>query len=335
MAIDAALLEVLQCPSCRGQLSDGKDVLLCGSCGKRFPVVEGIPDLTYFGLGTEQDDFNRIQATYEAELHDRSAESAYEKQVIRFYGTKTGLVAQNWASRIRKISPPVRVLDYGCGTGQVSCVLGRYFSPLYAVDISAFSLRKNIAENGVLGCIANGLFLPFKDRAFDVVCLNGVLHHIVDLSQAIGEISRVAKSYIFVSDLVPDSLPGLRRMRAYPGLLRKSLYASWAIMWLANRNMRKLIGRVFPESGLAKSVTAKAPSKYERPIASETVESLFRGAGFVREDLQYWTNLRYPGDNLIKRWITKALVNETIGTHFDFVLRRYLRNGAEPRKSAA
>ncbi len=77
-----------------------------------------------------------------------------------------------------------------------------------------------------------------------------------------------------------------------------------------------------PESNLAKSVNAKAPSKYEKPITSETVETLFRNVDFIREHLQYWTNLRHPGDSFIKRWITKALVNEAVGTHFDFVFKR-------------
>jgi len=71
-----------------------------------------------------------------------------------------------------------------------------------------------------------------------------------------------------------------------------------------------------------KSVNVSASSKYERPISSETVEALFQGVGFTREHLQYWTNLRYPGDNYIKRWVTAMLVNGTIGTHFDFVFRR-------------
>jgi hypothetical protein len=83
-----------------------------------------------------------------------------------------------------------------------------------------------------------------------------------------------------------------------------------------------MIGKLMPESNPVKSLNGKAPSRYERPIASEEVESLFCGVGFIREHLQYWTNLRYPGDNSIKRWITRKLVNETIGTHFDFMLRR-------------
>jgi len=322
MTVDAALLEVLQCPSCQGHLNDNQSVLLCDSCGKQFPVFEGIPDLTFFRSGSEQDDFNQAQASYEAALHDRAAESAYEEQIIRVYGTKTRLVAQKWADRLKRLSPSVRVLDYGCGTGQLSRVLGQHCRPLFAFDISAACARKNVAENGVLGCVANALFLPFKERAFDVVCMSGVLHHIMDLPQAIAEISRVTKSFVFVSDIIPHSWPKLRRILAYPGFSLKLLYGSWTVVSIAYGIARKLGRTIETGCSLSKPADAGPMSKYERPIASETVETLFRDAGFSRERLQYWTNLDYPGNGLVKRLATMALVNETIGTHFDLELRR-------------
>jgi SAM-dependent methyltransferase len=327
MTIDAALLDVLQCPSCRGQLSDNQSNLLCSFCGREFAVQEGIPDMTYFESRTDRDNFNRVQASHEAAVHDQTAESGYEKRIIRIYGTKTRLLARNWADRIVKLPKPVRVLDYGCGTGQLSRVLGQYCRPLFAVDISAASVRRNVADNNVLGCVANGLFLPFKNCAFDVVCLSGVLHHISDLSRAIKEISRVAKSYVFVSDIMPHSGPSLRKTGGYPGLFPKLLYASWAVLWMTNGTVRKMGGKVMAGLRSPKSANADIPSMYEKPIASETVESLFRDAGFIREHLQFWTSLHYPGDGPVKRWATMKLVNATIGTHFDFVLTRPLIGG--------
>lgn len=328
MSIDAALLEILQCPSCRGKLVDRHSFLLCNSCRMHFPVLGGIPDLTYFGPGTQQGDFNRAQAAYEAALHDRAAESDYEERIVRIYGTKTELLARSWAEGILKLPPPVRVLDYGCGTGQLSRVLRQYCGPLFAFDISAASVRKNATDNNVLGCVANGLFLPFIENAFDIVCLSGVLHHIVDLPRAIREISRIAKDYVYVSDIMPRSGPSFRRVGRYPGLFPKLLYGSWTFLWLANSAARKLGRRALDGLRASRRANESVQSKYEKPIEAETVEAMFRDTGYIRERLQYWTSLSYPGNGPVKRWATLALVNETIGTHFDFALRRNRENSA-------
>jgi SAM-dependent methyltransferase len=328
MTIDAALLEVLQCPSCHGDLSDNPSFLLCSSCRRQFPIIGGIPDLTCFGTDTEPGDFNRTQAAYEAALHDRTAESDYEERIVRIYGTKTCLLARSWAEEIVKLPPPVRVLDYGCGTGQLSRVLGNYCRPLYAADISAASVRKNVAENGVLGCVANGLFLPFKEKVFDVVCLSGVLHHIVDLGRAIEEISRIAKNYVFVSDIMPCAGPAIRRVGKYPRSFQKLLYGSWTSLGMANAVAHKLMTKTKNKLRNPKPVGESIQSRYEKPIAAETVEALFRNADFVRERMRYWTNLSFPGNGPLKRWATKMLVNDTVGTHFDLILRRNHRKSA-------
>lgn len=41
--IDPELRELLVCPVDHAELTDGPDVLICTECGRRYPVVEGIP----------------------------------------------------------------------------------------------------------------------------------------------------------------------------------------------------------------------------------------------------------------------------------------------------
>ncbi len=45
--IDADLLAILACPACdnRPPLSESGDWLVCEQCGRRYPVVNGIPHL--------------------------------------------------------------------------------------------------------------------------------------------------------------------------------------------------------------------------------------------------------------------------------------------------
>lgn len=41
--IDPDLRDILVCPVDRAELTDGPDVLVCTACGRRYPVVDGIP----------------------------------------------------------------------------------------------------------------------------------------------------------------------------------------------------------------------------------------------------------------------------------------------------
>jgi hypothetical protein len=45
MTIDAELLEILVCPNDRGELDHQKEpeLLICRTCGYRYPVRDGIP----------------------------------------------------------------------------------------------------------------------------------------------------------------------------------------------------------------------------------------------------------------------------------------------------
>lgn len=45
MTIDAKLLEVLACPACdeRPPVALEGDRLVCSVCGRRYPIVDGIP----------------------------------------------------------------------------------------------------------------------------------------------------------------------------------------------------------------------------------------------------------------------------------------------------
>ncbi len=45
MKLSADWLEVLRCPHCRGLFREEKQALCCLSCGRRYPVREGLPDL--------------------------------------------------------------------------------------------------------------------------------------------------------------------------------------------------------------------------------------------------------------------------------------------------
>ena len=79
-----------------------------------------------------KNDFNESQALHEKEVHDFEAQGTYEDNVIRIYGAKTRILAEDWCLELENISDPV-VLDYGCGTGQISGVPGKLCSAAVCV----------------------------------------------------------------------------------------------------------------------------------------------------------------------------------------------------------
>lgn len=43
--IDKELLDLLVCPVCRVSVKDEDTALVCTKCGRRYAVVDGIPDM--------------------------------------------------------------------------------------------------------------------------------------------------------------------------------------------------------------------------------------------------------------------------------------------------
>ena len=98
------------------------------------------------------------------------------------------------AQRIRADASS-RILDWGCGYGQVSDLLWRA-----GLDVTAFDYRPN-DEEGVHALERyphlrahishDPRRLPFADRTFDAVLSCGVLEHVEDPDASLDEISRV------------------------------------------------------------------------------------------------------------------------------------------------
>ncbi len=311
--IDNRLYEKLCCPACKGKLQyEDKPSFLCAACGRSFPIIANIPELLYYPDGeNEQSNFNNSQAQYERDIHERDAE-IYEDRIVKVWGDKTELIATEWAKMF-----PGPVLDYGCGTGQLSRVLKQCHSPVYAFDISSVSLCKNIKDNNVLAVIANAFHLPFGNRSFETVCCNGVLHHIIDLRAVITEMARIANRFILISEpctVVHYRFPLLRRTA-------KVILQATGLLGFA-RQLRQYL-RLSDDSGSSKSRdSGGSKSKYERGLEPHEVIELLEGVGFGVRLLRFWTNLNWRRRSRIKRVLMRMLVSNKTGTHFEIRAER-------------
>ena len=41
--IDKELLDILACPACKGDVKLEDDKVVCSSCGRKYPIKDGIP----------------------------------------------------------------------------------------------------------------------------------------------------------------------------------------------------------------------------------------------------------------------------------------------------
>jgi len=88
-----------------------------------------------------------------------------------------------------------RVLDVGCGVGQVVIKLAKDGLESVGIDVSPVAIK--LAVEGAkknphaFFIVAGGYHLPFKQEAFEVACCLDVLEHLKDLELCLSEMLRV------------------------------------------------------------------------------------------------------------------------------------------------
>lgn len=94
----------------------------------------------------------------------------------------------------------MKILDLGCGSGQMFKMLGGY-GRVFGAEPSFYMLR--LAPDAAFRVCSDGVRLPFKDGSFDLITLFGVLEHIDDDLGVLKELKRVSKKNGFIFIEVP------------------------------------------------------------------------------------------------------------------------------------
>jgi SAM-dependent methyltransferase len=90
----------------------------------------------------------------------------------------------------RELAGARRVLDVGCGDGQVSRLAARIGAEVIGVD-PTWNCVRVAGERGTTVARAEAAALPFADESFDAVIACLVFEHIRDVDAAIAEVARV------------------------------------------------------------------------------------------------------------------------------------------------
>jgi len=186
-------VEELECIWCRGELALKDDHYCCVICNTKYPIVDGVPML----IPPEALE----RAAKEDDRWLRHPVEGADKPARRALFHKKGYVRLFEETVLLKFGFCGRVLEIGAGSCWASALVKR-FNPkckVYSTDISVRALLKGVQVSQLLGASMDYVVacdahrLPFKDGLFDAVLGVAILHHLVWLKEAIGEIWRVLK----------------------------------------------------------------------------------------------------------------------------------------------
>ena len=196
-------LDIFVCPSCNGDLKIVGNGIKCIECHYDYQVEEDIPLLFWPNEWDRKktDVSNKVKSFYEETPFPN-----YEE-----FETVGGLInkAQKgiFARLLNEQLPfNIKILEVGCGTGQLSNFLGVAHRTVFGTDMCLNSLklgqifrRQNNLE--MVGFYQMNLFKPiFREESFSLVVCNGVLHHTTDPRLGFQSISKLLKKrgYIIV-----------------------------------------------------------------------------------------------------------------------------------------
>ena len=196
-----ALRELLVSPCCRAELDlenhqqDRKEVrsgaLTCRSCGRRFPIAGGVPDLL---IGRE---LPRTRQSFTAQWRLRFG-GAFERQAT-LYGQDYQELVRWWLARcLGQGSAGDWMLDAGCGTGEKAMVAAEQNPELEVVGLDMADTIRLSAERGaglpnlhfVQGDVMHP---PFRENCFAKLVSWGVLHCTRDTHQAFRSVARLLR----------------------------------------------------------------------------------------------------------------------------------------------
>lgn len=196
-------LAIFICPACGSKLSFKTKIISCSKCYQQFMVKNSIP-LMFWSDDQSEKTSNITQAV----------KNFYEQTPFPNYDgleTVNDLINKsksNIFTRILNEQIPfnIRILEVGCGTGQLSNFLGIAHRYVFGTDISVNSLKlaqdfKQRHGLNRVGFYQMNLFKPiFKPQSFSLVICNGVLHHTSDPSKGFQSIAKLVRpgGYIMI-----------------------------------------------------------------------------------------------------------------------------------------
>lgn len=234
--VSASLLDLLRCPDCTStELAQNEGHLRCHSCGRIFPIVDGIPIMmpgTQEAIKDEMIDFWGKGYVYRFDEFERDL-TPESLRAMLVNATEESIADGHLVGREIDLSTVAgkRCLEIGCGGGGQGLILGMHGAEIISTDLcferTAPAARK-IQMLGLNGhaCEADAEELPFRDESFDIVFSQGVLHHTPKTDQTIAHVHRVLKpgGVAYIGLYARHSFHYYVTEMLYMGILRGALF---------------------------------------------------------------------------------------------------------------
>jgi SAM-dependent methyltransferase len=182
-----AFLDLLACPACAGELTPDWS---CRDCAARYDAPDGIPNLRLPGDARTE----VVRSFYEqAPFPDYPPRCSLSWLRIRAERSEFARLID------RAIPYDARVVEIGCGTGQMSLYLARAKRVVIGADLTRASLKLGAAaarrfQLDRVRFIETDLHRPgLREGSFDVVYSSGVLHHTPDPRAAFARIVHLVR----------------------------------------------------------------------------------------------------------------------------------------------
>jgi len=145
---------------------------------------------------TSGDTAERQRLQREAEYHDRRFGENTRSSTDKFYAITQTSFAWYHQRLLENVSG-LRVLEYGCGPGDIAFAAAQLGAVAHGIDISPVAInqaREHAAGSGLHAAFSvdNAEQTSFADASFDRIGGSGILHHL-NLHKAYAEIARLLR----------------------------------------------------------------------------------------------------------------------------------------------
>jgi SAM-dependent methyltransferase len=182
-----AARDLLACPACGGAFAAEWS---CGACGASYDAADGIPNLRLDGDASTE----RVRHFYtHAPFPNYPARDSLQALRARAERSVFARLLDD------AIPAGARIVDLGCGTGQMCLYLARADRLVIGADLTRASLRLGADaarrfDIGGVQFVETDLAHPgLRAGAFDVVYSSGVLHHTPDPRASFRRIAPLAR----------------------------------------------------------------------------------------------------------------------------------------------
>jgi 2-polyprenyl-3-methyl-5-hydroxy-6-metoxy-1,4-benzoquinol methylase len=161
-----------------------------------------------------------------------------------YYQTKSEIepTYKNFMRAMVPSSPPLRILDVGCGTGLNASHLVQAGHRIVGIDLSSVAIEK-CRERGfeAVLCDIDSEPIPYKDETFDLAYASDVVEHCADTAGFLRELHRVLKPGGMLLLSTPNSAFWVYRILGLLGLTASEYQHPGHIRFFSIRNLSAAI----------------------------------------------------------------------------------------------